>query len=75
MYDESMINNISGKVEELLEHYALAKEEIERLRNELASTKAQSEAKSAQITRLEDELLNKNIESDDLIKKIDQALR
>ncbi|EAH9138676.1 hypothetical protein EXD42_08710, partial [Campylobacter jejuni] len=46
----------------------------EALRNELVSVKAQNEAKSNQIMRLEEELKSRNIESEDIYKKIEAVL-
>ena len=46
----------------------------ENLRNELVSVKAQNEAKSNQIMRLEEELKSRNIESEDIFKKIEAVL-
>ncbi|AJC86656.1 hypothetical protein [Campylobacter sp. RM16704] len=74
MYDERIINTMTDKVNELLAKYNEVCEINENLRNELVSVKAQNEAKSNQITRLEEELKNKNIESEDVIKKIEAVL-
>ena len=49
-------------------------EDNETLRNELVSAKAQNEAKSAQITRLEEELNKHNTQSDDLLRQVEAVL-
>lgn len=74
MYDEKMINSMSDRVNELLARYTEQLEINEDLRNQLVSSKAQNEAKSNQIARLEEELRNKNIESDEITKKIEAVL-
>lgn len=75
MFDESkVVNRLTDTVNDLLAKYDEVCEENEALRNELVSTKAQNEAKSNQISRLEDDLKSKNIESDDIVKKIEAVL-
>ncbi|KAA6225019.1 MULTISPECIES: hypothetical protein [unclassified Campylobacter] len=74
MYDEKIINTMANKVNELLNKYNEVCELNENLRNELVSVKAQNEAKSNQIMRLEEELKSKNIESEDIVKKIEAVL-
>ena len=62
------------RVNDLLARYNEVCEENESLRNELVSVKAQNEAKSNQIARLEEDLRAKNTESDDVIRKIEAVL-
>ncbi|EFN2795470.1 hypothetical protein HKW31_000442 [Campylobacter coli] len=74
MFDEKIINTMSDKVNELIEKYNEVCEANENLRNELVSVKAQNEAKSNRIMRLEEELKSRNIESEDIFKKIEAVL-
>ena len=74
MFDEKIINTMKDKVNELIEKYNEVCEANEALRNELVSVKAQNEAKSNQIMRLEEELKSRNIESEDIYKKIEAVL-
>lgn len=74
MYDDKIINTMTDKVKELLTKYNEVCEQNENLRNELVSVKAQNEAKSNQIMRLEEELKSKNIESEDIVKQIEAVL-
>ncbi|HEC1730643.1 TPA: hypothetical protein R2A65_000661 [Campylobacter jejuni] len=74
MLDEKIINTMTDKVNELIEKYNEVCEANEALRNELVSVKAQNEAKSNQIMRLEEELKSRNIESEDIYKKIEAVL-
>ena len=69
-----MLNTLTTKVTELMSKYEEACETIENLRNELVSAKAQNEAKSNQIARLEDELNSHRSESDDLLKQVEAVL-
>lgn len=72
--NEKILNSLTSKVNELLNRYEEICKENENLRNELVSAKAQNEAKSNQISRLEKDLKDKNVESDDVIKKIEAVL-
>ncbi|AJC94464.1 hypothetical protein FVD15_00405 [Campylobacter volucris] len=74
MYDEKIINTMTDKVNELIEKYNEVCEANENLRNELVSVKAQNEAKSNQIARLEEELKSRNAQSEDIFKKIEAVL-
>ena len=75
MFDnDKVLNTLTDKVNDLLARYNEICEENEFLRNELISVKAQNEAKTNQITRLEEDLRTKNTESDDVIRKIEAVL-
>lgn len=74
MYNEKVIDTMADKVNELIERYNELCEANENLRNELVSVKAQNEAKSNQIMRLEEELKSRNIENEDICKKIEATL-
>ena len=74
MYNDKIISTLTDKVNELLERYNELCETIENLRNELVSAKAQNEAKTNEILRLEEDLKSKNIASEDIMKKIEATL-
>ena len=75
MFDnDKVLNTLTDKVNDLLARYNEICEENESLRNELISVKAQNEAKTNQIARLEEDLRTKNTESDDVIRKIEAVL-
>ena len=74
MFDEKVLNNLAAKVQELMQKYEEICEDNETLCNELVSAKAQNEAKSAQITRLEEELNKHNTQSDDLLRQVEAVL-
>ena len=72
--DDKVLNTLTDRVNDLLARYNEVCDENESLRNELVSVKAQNEAKSNQIVRLEEDLRAKNTESDDVIRKIEAVL-
>ncbi|MFL1706135.1 hypothetical protein ACHJH3_03945 [Campylobacter sp. MOP7] len=72
--NDKVLNTLTDKVNDLLARYNEVCEENDQLRNELISLKAQNEAKSNQILRLEEEVKSKNIESDDIVRKIEAVL-
>ena len=72
--NDKVLNTLTDKVNDLLVRYNEICSENESLRNELISLKAQNEAKSNQILRLEEEVKSKNIESDDIVRKIEAVL-
>ena len=61
--DDKVLNTLTDRVNDLLARYNEVCEENESLRNELVSVKAQNEAKSNQIARLEEDLRAKNTEN------------
>ena len=72
--DDKVLNTLTDRVNDLLDRSNEVCEENESPRNELVSVKAQNEAKSNQIARLEEDLRAKNTESDDVIRKIEAVL-
>ena len=72
--NEKVLNTLASKVTELMLKYEEACETAEALRNELVSVKAQNEAKTNQIMRLEEELKTQNLASDDLLKQVEAVL-
>ena len=72
--DDKVLNTLTDRVNDLIARYNEVCDENESLRNELVSVKAQNEAKSNQIARLEEDLRAKNTESDDVIRKIEAVL-
>lgn len=74
MIEEKALNTLTSRVKELMQKYDEACETVENLRNELVSAKAQNEAKSNQIARLEEELNKHYNESDDLLRQVEAVL-
>ena len=65
---------LSQKIDELLRQFKELKEENDRLKNELTTLRASNEAKDMHIKNLEEKVNISNIESDDLLKKIEEVL-
>jgi site-specific DNA-adenine methylase len=65
---------LSQKIDELLRNYKNLKEENERLKNEITSLKASNEAKDIHIKRLEERVSVSDVESEDILSKIEEVL-
>ncbi|WP_024953654.1 hypothetical protein [Sulfurospirillum arcachonense] len=76
MFNEEVnVNKLSEKVNDLLVRFEDIKVQNETLRQEVITLKAQNQAKSSQIEKLEEDLMNKDIESDEILGKIEEVLR
>jgi len=73
--EEISVNKLSDKVNDLLVRFEEMKSQNSSLRQEVVTLKAQNEAKNIQIDKLEEELMNKDIESDDIFSKIEEVLK
>jgi len=71
---ETLTQKLSNKIDAMLASVNEAKEENEKLRTELTTIKAASEAKDARIDKLEEEMSMKDMELEDIIKKIEGIL-
>jgi len=74
MFEQKVVEKLSTKIDELVSKYNSLKDENESLRQELVRVKAQSEAKDAQIAKLEEDLRQKDMEADDILSKIEEVL-
>lgn len=72
--EEKNISTLSQKITELLEKYKDLLAQNEALRQEVVKAKALAEAKNVQIAKLEQDLIHKNVNSDDLLSKIEAVL-
>lgn len=68
------IMTLSDKINELLEKYKDLQAQNESLRQEVVKAKALAEAKNVQIAKLEQDLIGKDINADDLMSKIEAVL-
>ncbi len=73
--EEITVNRLSEKVNDLLVRFEEMKSQNDTLRQEVVTLKAQHEAKNVQIDKLEEDLMNKDIESDDIFSKIEEVLK
>mgnify|MGYP002266589733 CR=1 FL=1 len=71
---QTIIEQLNEKIDAMVARYETMKNENSALQNEVASVKAQSEAKDTQIRKLEEENALKDIEIEDIVKKIESAL-
>ena len=71
---QTIIEQLNEKIDAMVSRYDAMKHENEALRNEVVTAKALSEAKDTQIRKLEDENSLKDIEIEDIVKKIELAL-
>ena len=72
--DSAILESLTDKVTELIKKYDELCKTNEEIRNEIVTLKAQNEAKTNQIMRLEEDLDKKNSEADDVMKKIEAVL-
>ena len=72
--EERNITTLSQKITELLEKYKDLLAQNEALRQEVVKAKALAEAKNVQIAKLEQDLINKDVNADDLLSKIEAVL-
>ncbi len=73
--EEFTVSKLVEKVNDLLSRYEDMKSQNSTLRQEVMTLKAQNEAKDAEILKLQEELTSKNIESDDILGRIEEVLR
>ncbi len=71
---EKSIATLSQKIDELLEKYQDLVAQNEALRQEVVKAKALAEAKNVQIAKLEQDMIHKNVNADDLLSKIEAVL-
>lgn len=71
---QTIIEQLNEKIDAMVTRYENMKNENEALRHEIMNVKAQSEAKDTLISRLEEENTLKEIEIEDIVKKIESAL-
>ena len=72
--EERSINLLSQRIDELIEKYKEMIEENETLRQEVVKVKALNEAQRVQISKLEQDVISKDINADDLLSKIEAVL-
>jgi len=70
----TLTQKLGSKIDGILSQINESKSEVEKLRTELTTAKAASEAKDARIEKLEEEMSMKDMELEDIIKKIESIL-
>jgi len=74
MENISSLELLNQKVTQILQNYHSLKEENELLRNEVMTIKAQSEIKDQELEKLREENLEKDIEIEEIVAKIESML-
>lgn len=72
--EEKSIGVLAQKIYELIEKYKELQTQNETLRQEIVKVKALNEAQAIQIAKLEKDVINKNVNADDLLSKIEAVL-
>jgi regulator of replication initiation timing len=72
--DEKNVTSLAQKIEELLTRYKDLVAQNEALRQEVIKARALAEAKDIQIAKLENDLIHKGLNGDDLLSKIEAVL-
>jgi hypothetical protein len=72
--DEKNVTSLAQKIEELLIRYKDLVAQNEALRQEVIKARALAEAKDVQIAKLEQDLIHKGLNGDDLLSKIEAVL-
>jgi len=70
----TLTQKLGSKIDGIVSQINESKSETEKLRTELTTAKAASEAKDARIEKLEEEMSMKDMELEDIIKKIESIL-
>jgi outer membrane murein-binding lipoprotein Lpp len=70
----SIVEQLAKKVDDIVARVRALEEENSQLRNEVVAVKAQNEAKDAQIAKLNEELMMKDLEIEEVIGKIEAIL-
>lgn len=72
--EQKIVPTLGDKIKELIEKYKEATNENEKLRNEIVALKAQNEALTSRLGKLEEDMVVKNLTEDELFKEIENVL-
>ncbi len=72
--EQKIVPTLGDKIKELIEKYKEATSENEKLRNEIVAVKAQNEALTSRLGKLEEDMVVKNLTEDELFKEIENVL-
>lgn len=72
--EQKIVPTLGDKIKELIEKYKEAINENEKLRNEIVAVKAQNEALTSRLGKLEEDMVIKNLTEDELFKEIENIL-
>lgn len=71
---ESVLEKLDTKIELLSKNYRQMQQENKELLNEITTVKAQNENQKIKIEKLEEDLLQKEIEAEEIVKKVEEIL-
>jgi predicted nucleic acid-binding Zn-ribbon protein len=74
METQTMLAKLDGKITQLSQNYVTLQEENKKLMNEITTLKAQNESQRIQVSQLEDELMKKEKEAEEIVKKVEEIL-
>ena len=74
MDNQTILNKLSEKVSTILQEYHALKGQNEMMRNEIMTLKADCELKNQEIEKLQEENLQKDIEIEEIVNKIESIL-
>ena len=74
MDNETTLNKLSEKVSQILQEYHSLKGENEMMHNEIMTLKADCELKNQEMEKLIEENLEKDIEIEEIVNKIESIL-
>ncbi|WP_297574763.1 hypothetical protein [uncultured Campylobacter sp.] len=72
--EKAAVTTLTDKVKELIKKYEDSLIENERLRTEITAIKAQNEALSVELAKMEEDIVMKNLTEEDLFKEIESVL-
>jgi len=74
MQNQTSLEKLNNRVSQILQEYHTIKGENEVLRNELVQEKAQKELKDQEIEKLTRENMEKDLEIEEIVNKIESIL-
>ena len=74
MEEMNIFEKLDKKIDDLLNNVMNLKEENSKLRNEIVAMKAECEAKTGEIQRLEELNLQKDMEIEEIVSKIEAMI-
>ncbi len=74
MEAQSVLEKLDKKLGELKESYRQMQEENRSLNNEMITLKAQNENQRIKIEKLEEDLQQKELEAEEIVKKVEDIL-
>lgn len=74
METKTVLEKLDNKLSQLSQNYVAMQEENKTLQNEITTIKAQNESQKVKIAQLEEELMQKEIEAEEIVKKVEEIL-